>query len=162
MCRSHGGASKGAPAGNKNAVTTGEHESILFDVLGDDERELLQRIALDNMRLLEEQIMLVTIRERRMLQRIKDLAAVESGMTTVSAEMISSGDDYTEKAKKEGTLGQIQSIEDALTRVQKHKARLIELKHKIESEMQGQANDSSSLAGLVAALAESRRQAGMS
>lgn len=122
-------------------MSTGEYESILFSVLDDDERELAKQVSKDKVKLLEEELALITIRERRMLQRIKDLAAVESGMTVVTAEIISSGEDYTEKAKKEGTLGQIQAIEDALTRVQAQKARLIELKHKFESASGSSSSD---------------------
>lgn len=156
----HGGKSTGPidQTGNKNAVTTGEFESILWDTLEDDERELVGRIDLDKLRLLEEEIRLVTIRERRMLQRIKQLADVEEGMTVVSAEQIHSEDSFTQKAKKEGTLGQIQAIEEALTRVQAHKARLIEIKHKIESGEGGSGDDP--LEQLAAALAESRQELG--
>lgn len=136
-CRLHGGASAGAPERNKNALTTGERETIWTDVLDDGEQAILDR-KLDKVKLLEEEIGLLTIRERRMLGRIKALNDTESGMTVVEevAEFSADGP-AKQKAKRIGTLGQIQRIEEALTRVQTAKAKAIALKHQLEMDIGG-------------------------
>ncbi len=78
-CKLHGGKSPGAPAGNKNAVTTGAYEEISFDRLPDTERELYSRIDPSPKVQAEQEIRLLTIRERRMLARIQDLLERSGG-----------------------------------------------------------------------------------
>jgi uncharacterized protein YjcR len=116
-----------APEQNKNAVKTGEFETLFFDALAEDEKQLISLIQLDKEQLLLQEIQLLTVRERRMLRRIKDIkqAAEDQkddntlGMTAVKYK---SG---TEEDSMEyhGALGQIQAVEDALTRVQARKQK---------------------------------------
>lgn len=131
-CRMHGGKSKGVK-NNKNAVTTGERESIVFDFLEDDEKELLNQIELDQLKQINNEIKLIDIRLRRMMQRISVLA--EEDMTSVQATMKTDefGKQYEEV--KESSLSQIQNIEEAITRVQAQKLRLIKTKHELEMDL---------------------------
>ena len=112
----HGGA---APEGNKNVVTTGEFETLFFDCLDSDERRLAEVVPRDKEQLLLQEIQLLTVRERRMLKRIENLrqAGIEKGKITDLGEY-------------KGTLGQIQNIEDALTRVQARKQAAIDSLHR--------------------------------
>jgi uncharacterized protein YjcR len=127
----HGGT---GPPGNKNAVKTGEFESLFFDTLEEEELELIRTVQLNKEQLLLQEIQLLTVRERRMLKRIEDLkqAAADqkekkaAGMTAVKYKS-SIEDDVTEYA---GTLGQIQAVEDALTRVQARKQKAIDSLHR--------------------------------
>lgn len=144
----------GAPKGSKNALKTGEYETIHYDTLDAEEKRLWGRINTKTEAQLDEELRLITIRERRMLQRIANLAGVD--MTVV--ERIydigndPDGDDERRSVLKEkalGTLGQIQAIEEALTRVQAQKARLLELKHRMEA---GVGPDHPDLKGYVEAL----------
>lgn len=96
----------GAPEKNKNAVTTGEFETLLFDCLDPEERQLTEATPEDKKRLLLQEIQLLSVRERRMLKRI-------------------------ELQRRTGDIELIQTIEDALTRVQANKQRAIETLHKI-------------------------------
>lgn len=138
-----GGLGGAAPLGNKNAVSTHEYESILLDVLPDEDREAWHRISTDKLIQLDTEIRVAEIRERRMLQRIENLREALHTMVQYEEEQTSlmgAGDDggTTElpatvtKRKYEGTLGQIQRIEDALTRVQAHKARLLKIRNDFE------------------------------
>ncbi|MCL6600345.1 MAG: hypothetical protein K6T81_16665 [Alicyclobacillus macrosporangiidus] len=153
VCHYHG-AGGGAPPGNKNAVTTGEYETIWLDALNADERVLFHVIDTDALAQLDNEIRLTEIRERRMLKRIADLRQVEFTVTEVRTEVgegpMGPIDKRDERA--EATLGQIQRIEEALTRVQERKAKLIELKHKI---LNGGRDDTKSLERLVQAIRES-------
>ena len=132
----HGGT---GPPGNKNAVTTGELETLLFDCLDPEERRLADAVPADKEQLILQEIRLLTVREHRMLRRIEALRKAEeyydngelaAGMTMVSRKSGIEKDHETDLKEFQGKLGQIQSIEDALTRVQGRKQRAIEALHK--------------------------------
>ena len=132
----HGGT---GPPGNKNAVTTGEFETLLFDCLDPEERRLADAVPADKGQLLLQEIRLLTVREHRMLRRIEDLRRTEeyydsgelaAGMTMVSRKSGIEKGHETDLKEFQGKLGQIQAIEDALTRVQGRKQRAIEALHK--------------------------------
>lgn len=123
-----------ARPGNKNAVTTGEFETIFFDELEDEELSLVEKTPIKKIELLKQEIQLLTVRERRMLKRISNLKDKE--ITLVSSKSgIEKGFD-TNIEEFEGTLGQIQRIEEALTRVQDKKQKAIDLLHKFEVDEQ--------------------------
>lgn len=138
----HGGT---GPPGNKNAIKTGEFEALFFDCLEPDEQKLIQKVQPNKEQLLLQEIQLLTVRERRMLKRIETLKNIEQPAADEnweSEEQVPAGMSVTgyrsgiEKGKPtvlkeyEGILGQIQSIEDALTRVQARRQRAIEALHK--------------------------------
>ncbi|KYG90803.1 hypothetical protein A0U40_17905 [[Bacillus] sp. KCTC 13219] len=85
-----------APVGNRNAVTTGEFESIMWDYLSDEERELYGSIETDPLLQLERNVKELTIRQHRMMRRIKK---IEDGLT--------------EKQKR--TLQQLRKVKEAST-----------------------------------------------
>ena len=136
------------PPENKNAVKTGEFETLFFDCLDPDEQKLIQAVQPNKEQLLLQEIQLLTVRERRMLKRIESLKLLEQSSNQEEVQE----DDELEKAppgmsvtkyksgmekgkptlwrEYEGILGQIQSIEDALTRVQARRQRAIEALHK--------------------------------
>jgi len=109
-----------APEKNKNAVKTGEFEALFFDALEEDEKQLL------------------TVRERRMLKRIEGLKCAvadqteekASDMTVVKYKSGTEKDKWTDLVEYTGVLGQIQAVEDALTRVQARKQKAIDSLHR--------------------------------
>lgn len=143
-CRMHGGkvnheAISEGLKGNKNGLKSGEFESIFFSFVTDpDELALIEQARNASiLALINQEIQLITVREFRMSKRIEALkAAGDFTMVSIEEERGTSRSKYkrtnTRKEVQEGTLGQIQAIEDALTRVQDKKAKLIELKHNIE------------------------------
>ena len=112
---------------NKNAISTGEYEKIMFDTMDETELQLIKTIEENKKDLLIKEIQLLTVRERRMLKRIKDLS--EKEMEVVRE--IERGEDETE-IESENTLLQIQNIEEALSRVQEKKLKAIDSLHKYE------------------------------
>lgn len=134
------------PPENKNAVKTGEFETLFFDCLEPDEQKLIQAVQPDKEQLLLQEIQLLTVRERRMLKRIEALKLLEqtpdpeeqdgefgktpSGMSVTKYKSGMEKGKPTILKEYEGILGQIQSIEDALTRVQARRQRAIEALHK--------------------------------
>jgi uncharacterized protein YjcR len=137
----HGGT---GPPQNKNAVKTGEFETLFFDTLNPEEKQLASLIQPDKDQLLLQEIRLLTVREHRMLKRIESLRKLEEQEPAagsdeenippgMSVTEYSSGIEKgkpTELKKYEGILGQIQAIEDALTRVQARQQKAIETLHK--------------------------------
>ena len=121
----HGGA---APEGNKNAVTTGEFETLLFDCLDPEEKQLAAAVPNDKEQLLFQEIQLLTVREWRMLKRIENLR--QADFITVKKKKGTEKDKWTDLDEKHATLGQIQNIEDALTRVQARKQAAIDSLHR--------------------------------
>ncbi|MBU9724427.1 phage terminase small subunit [Diplocloster modestus] len=133
-----------APRQNKNAVKTGEFETVFFDTLEPDEMRLINMVQPDKEQLLLQEIQLLTVRERRMLKRIKSLRSLEelpefaedeenkppSGMSIVKYSTGFDKGKLTDLKEYESILGQIQAIEDALTRVQARRQRAIEALHK--------------------------------
>lgn len=128
------------PPGNKNAVKTGEFETLFFNTLNREEEQLTSMIGLDKEQLLLQEIQLLTVREYRMLHRIEALKNAETqqnedekpppGMTVVKYTDGLEKGDCTELKEYAGILGQVQQIEDALTRVQAKKQKAIEAIHK--------------------------------
>lgn len=129
----------GAPKQNKNAVKTGEFETLFFDALDPEEKQLTEMVQLDKEQLLLQEIQLLTIREHRMLKRINNIrdtiemfedGEIVEGMTVVSIKSGIEKGQPTELKEYQGKLGQIQAIEDALTRVQARKQNCIDSLHK--------------------------------
>lgn len=121
------------PPGNKNAVTTGEFENIFFDTLEKDELNLIKSIELEKRKLLEQEIQLLTVRERRMLKRIDDLK--KSKEVVIDTETHGTqGDSEVSLVNYESKLNKIQNIEEALTRVQDKKQKAIDTLHKFEMD----------------------------
>lgn len=132
------------PPENKNAVKTGEFETLFFDTLNPEEKQLAAMVQPDKEQLLLQEIKLLTVREHRMLKRIESLQQLEEQESAagsdeenippgISVTEYSSGIEKgkpTELKKYEGILGQIQAIEDALTRVQARQQKAIETLHK--------------------------------
>lgn len=141
----HGGT---GPPGNKNAVKTGEFETLFFDTLDAEERELLEMVHPYKEQLLLQEIQLLTVRERRMLKRIDGLRELEEcpqeaddelgdiatkippGMTVTKYTAGFEKGKITDLREFTGILGQIQAVEEALTRVQARRQRAIEALHK--------------------------------
>ena len=116
----------GAPEENKNAVVTGEYENIYKDVLEEDELALYENYEInDAEQLLIEEYKILTIREKRMLQRIKDIKSRGKDMT-INYIRNEKGKSTKTITDAEPTINLIQRIEDGLTRVQEAKRRCID------------------------------------
>jgi len=134
----------GAPKGNKNGVRTGELETILFSTLTDEERQLVSQIHLDKIKVLREELMLLTIRERRMMQRIDDLNRKANSGMGITRIVKQEGRNPDARGRLRDTkststevapvLNAIQRIEEALTRVQARKQIAVDQLHRIEND----------------------------
>ena len=119
---------------NKNAVVTGEYENIYKDVLDEEELTLYEQIKTDDReQLLIEDYKILTIREKRMLTRIKELKQRGKDMTINFIRNKKSKSETETITDAEPTLNMIQRIEDGLTRVQEAKRKCLESLEKINS-----------------------------
>lgn len=104
------------PLGNKNAVTTGEYETIMWDYLDDEEKELFSSIETDPLYQIDITIRELSIRQRRMMKRIK---RIEDGLTDkqrrVLQEMRRVKDVVTTHDEKTGTTKTVPIQRDQLT-----------------------------------------------
>jgi hypothetical protein len=153
-CKHHDGP--GAPEGNKNAVTTGEHETIYTSTLDGAERALYEGLDTDQLVRLDHEIRLIAIRERRMMQRIADL---KDKAFTVVEKKSKEGHGPKEavdidEEKLRATLGQIQDIEAALTRVQREHRQMLWKKYRILKDQP--ADRSEKLGELLSRMASMR------
>lgn len=119
---------KGAAANNKNAVTTGEYERLFAEVLTDEEKALFKNYKMSDMDnlLMEEYIAeykLLTIRELRMMRRIKKLERADKDMTIGHIRKKNSDGATETVTETEATVDKIQRIEDGLTRVTEAKRK---------------------------------------
>ncbi|WBL27532.1 HGGxSTG domain-containing protein [Bacillus safensis] len=118
-CRLHGGKSTGPKnkekhreslKGNKNAIVTGEYETISFDTLLDDEKELFKMIPEDIDKQVKGRYKILEIRTRRLMQR------------------------YTMELKKnKPDFRLINRIEEALTRIDSRAYELIKEMRELSS-----------------------------
>ena len=77
----------GAPLGNTNALKHGGYSSIFWDTLTDEEREMIDTMDHSAEKQLEDEIALLTVRERRImhsLQKYREIAAGKSGQVLYS------------------------------------------------------------------------------
>ncbi|UQF20203.1 phage terminase small subunit [Enterococcus faecalis] len=123
------------PKGNKNAIKTGEYETIFADMLSDEEKNIYSNMNDDPFFILDEEIRILKIRQYRMLKRIKD---AEAGLNDEEVERLQQLRKIKTPVEKDGRkleikrevmqdvqvtrktfrkLDDILAIEDALTRV---------------------------------------------
>lgn len=151
---------------NKNAVITGEYESIYQDVLEDDEIKLYKTLAVDDKeQLLINDYKILTIREKRMLMRIQRLKQQGKDMTidfirkknTRTGKITEETETITEA---EPTINMIQRIEDGLTRVQEAKRKTLESLAKLNNNEDDKTLNVNLLGGSNPLLESINRQLG--
>lgn len=113
---------------NKNAVVTGEYECIYTNLLTDDEKKIFDSINMknkDDLLINEyiEEYKILTIREYRMMSRIKKLEQSERDMTLKSIKKKNDQGNIETTTEAESTFDKIQRIEDSLTRVMESKRK---------------------------------------
>ncbi|MGM9897977.1 MAG: phage terminase small subunit [Enterococcus faecalis] len=123
------------PLGNKNAIKTGEYETIFADMLSDEEKAIYSNLNDDPFFILNDEIRLLKVRQFRMMKRIKE---AEKGLNDEEVERLQQLRKIKTPVEKDGRkleikrevmqdvqvtrktfrkLDDILAIEDALTRV---------------------------------------------
>ncbi len=123
------------PKGNKNAIKTGEYETIFADMLSDEEKDIYSNLNDDPFFILNDEIRLLKIRQFRMMKRIKE---AEKGLNDEEVERLQQLRKVKEPSSIGGKVGTVKrevlkdvqitrktfrklddilAIEDALTRI---------------------------------------------
>lgn len=138
------------PVGNKNALKTGEYETIFFDTLSDDEKDIYSSLDDDPSFVLSEEIRLLKIRQLRMMKRIKE---AESGLNDEEIDRLQQLRKIKTLIEKDGKkleikreimqdvqvtrktyrkIDNILSLEEALTRISNNLTKTIKLFNELE------------------------------
>lgn len=138
------------PIGNKNALKTGEYETIFFETLSDEEKEIYSSLNDDPSFVLSEEIRLLKIRQLRMMKRIKQ---AESGLNEEEIERLQQLRKIKTPIEKDGRkleikreimqdvqvtrktyrkIDNILSLEEALTRISNNLTKTIKLFNELE------------------------------
>mgnify|MGYP002677779022 CR=1 FL=1 len=131
------------PVGNKNALKTGEYETIFFETLSDEEKDIYSSLNDDPSFVLSEEIRLLKIRQFRMMKRIQQ---AEAGLNDEEIERLQQLRKIKTPIEKDGRkleikrevmqdvqvsrkihrkIDDILSIEDSLTRISNQLAKAI-------------------------------------
>lgn len=131
------------PVGNKNALKTGEYETIFYETLSDEEKDIYSNLNNDPSFVLSEEIRLLKIRQLRMMKRIKQ---AELGLNEEEIERLQQLRKIKTPIEKDGRkleikrevmqdvqvsrkthrkIDDILSIEDSLTRISNQLAKSI-------------------------------------
>ncbi|EPE2355275.1 phage terminase small subunit [Enterococcus hirae] len=131
------------PVGNKNALKTGEYETIFYKTLSDEEKDIYSNLNNDPSFVLSEEIRLLKIRQLRMMKRIKE---AESGLNDEEIDRLQQLRKIKTPIEKDGKkleikrevmqdvqisrktyrkIDDILSIEDSLTRISNQLAKAI-------------------------------------
>ncbi|AGS76178.1 TPA: phage terminase small subunit [Enterococcus faecium] len=131
------------PVGNKNALKTGEYETIFFETLSDEEKDIYSSLNDNPSFVLSEEIRLLKIRQFRMMKRIQQ---AEAGLNDEEVERLQQlrkiknpiekngkkleikrevMQDVQISRKKHRKIDDILSIEDSLTRISNQLAKAI-------------------------------------
>lgn len=139
------GAGHGAPEGNKNNYKHGLYEKIYWDTLDEDEIKMVQDMHYEEEKLLQEQIALLSVRERRLMKNVAEYKEKKGGLALDSVIQrkleidgnIIQDDKQTQTETTTRTISTfevVQKLEAELTRVQAKKTRCIEALNKLRNE----------------------------
>ncbi|EPB3092486.1 phage terminase small subunit [Enterococcus faecium] len=153
------------PVGNKNALKIGEYETIFFETLSDEEKDIYSSLNDDPSFALSEEIRLLKIRQLRMMKRIQQAEAglndeeverlqqlrniktpldVDGKKLEIKREVMQ---DVQVSRKVYRKIDDILSIEDSLTRISNQLTKSIK-----------QLNELSLLGGKVVLMEEQKRK----
>lgn len=117
--RNAAGSHKGAPARNKNAEKDGAYSAVLFDMLTEEEKELVKKTPLEVRAALEHEMKVLKFREHKILSKIADYEAAEEGAVYLSATTeITGGKNDIIYSMKDSAFKRIQGLQEALYKVQ--------------------------------------------
>lgn len=124
----------GAEKRNKRALKTGEYETIYDDLLTDEEKEIMDRIDIeDKKKQTLSEIKILSVRARRILHKIDELKSGKE-MNIIKISKNSSSNGTSTSTEAENTVNIIHKFEEALTRVQEAKRRYLDSYNRMETD----------------------------
>lgn len=130
--RNAAGSHKGAPKGNHNAEKDGAYSRVFLDMLPDEELDLIERTPLEVREALEQEMKILKYRERKILAKIEDYESAEEGATYLSAVTEIHGKNDTEMRFKDSAFKRVQSLQEALYKIQGRIAKIADSLHALD------------------------------
>lgn len=124
--RNAAGPHPGAPARNKNAEKDGAYSAVYFDQLTDQERQIIEETPLEVRAALEHEMKILKFREHKILTRIGEYEKAEEGALYLSATTEIAGNKKTVMRFSDSAFKRIQSLQEALYKVQGRIAKVTE------------------------------------
>lgn len=118
------GSHLGAPPRNRNAEKDGAYSTVYFDMLTDQERELVEETPLEVRGALEHEMQILKFREHKILAKIADYEKAEEGAMYLSAMTKISGKSNTTMRFSDSAFKRVQSLQEALYKVQGRIAKI--------------------------------------
>lgn len=143
-CKGHRNAAghhHGPPKGNKNAEKDGAYSAVFFDMLSDEEKELIEQTPLAAREALEHELKILKFREHKIMTRIAYYEnQPEDGLHLSTLMDVrkpgSSGADGEEQESgmymKDSTFERIQKLQEALYKVQGRIAKILDSLRQLE------------------------------
>lgn len=91
----------GAPPGTQNALKHGGYSAVYWDTLDDEEKELIETMPQDEEEMLLNQIMLFTVRERRIMKAINKYKDAKGGVYVSGVTKFEEKRTFKDDAEKE-------------------------------------------------------------
>ena len=159
----------GAPKGSKNALKHGGYSAVYWDTLEPEEQELIETMPQDEEEILINQIMLFTVRERRIMKAINKYRGAAGGVyvsgvtkyedkrtfkTDEEKELYEErvqekvtnrerlpGEHYTLQTMTASTADLVARLEKELTSVQSQKTKAVDALAKLRAEKRKEAGE---------------------
>ncbi len=112
------GSHKGAPAGNKNAEKDGAYSAIFFDMLTDEEREIVESAPLESRAALEQEMKILKFREHKILVKLEAYEDAEEGSLYVNSLLEVQGKNGSKMWNKDSAFARAMKLQEALYKVQ--------------------------------------------
>lgn len=122
--RNAAGSHKGAPPGNKNAEKDGAYSAVFLDSLTEEEKKLVEGTPLEVRAALEHEMKVLKFRENKILSKIADYEKTEEGAMYLSATTEIRGKNNTTMRFSDSAFKRIQSLQEALYKVQGRIAKI--------------------------------------
>ena len=152
----------GAPKGTQNALKHGGYSAVYWDTLDEDEKELIETMPQDEEEILINQIMLFTVRERRIMQAINKYRNAKGGVYVAGVtkleekrelydnrvrEKVEKGDrlpgeHYSLQTMTSSSADLVARLEKELTSVQSQKTKAVDALAKLRFEKEKIAGES--------------------
>ena len=131
------GHASSVPKRNKNAVKHGAYSAIYWDALDEEELSLMEEISRDEEELLQQQIAMYTVRERKFMHQIKDFKEKADKGLYVKGVKKKVRTNFDEKGNKFGKTEEMNTdteyaikglttLEAELTKIQRAKTKCID------------------------------------
>ena len=142
----------GAPLHNTNALKHGGYSAIFWDTLTEEEQAMIEEYHSDEEMMMIDEIKLLTVRERRLMQIINSYKGDSKQLTVSTINTKKTSDKKETQTFVESNGNIVMRLENELTNVQSKKTKAIEMLNKLRISKGGGGENDIADAWIKAAL----------